>query len=735
VDKAILRHDRPVPDQMPPDQPADVPAPQQQGRLRRIRWVLRGVRFSLRRLIKFVVWWLLGALILGATVALIPGISVDGPIDTLVAALVVAVVGAVLRPVLTALSVAFSWVGVFLLGLFAQALVMYVGLTLSPGVHVHSFWDAFWASWIYAVFAAIFDWLFSVDEDQAFLAHLLRRAGRGTRHAPVVGSTIPGVVFVQLDGVSHPVLRMGLMGGNLPVLSRWVRSGSHRVMPWRARLPCTTPVSQAGLLHGSTEGMPAFRWYEKDTGTMVVANRTRDAALIESRISDGRGLLADDGASISNLFSGDAPISLLSMSGMAAGAKGLGPSTSYASFFGHPYGFVRALLLTVGEMAKEIYQSRQQVRRGVEPRVRRHGSYVLLRGVTNVLLRDLNVALVAEQMLRGRTAIYVDFVDYDEIAHHAGVLRPESLRSLEGLDQVLGLLERVAEQAPRPYRFVVLSDHGQSQGATFLQRYGERLEDVVRGLIGAQSVAADTSAVEEWGPVNTLLTQLRQQSGVTSGMSRRVLRERTEEGEVALGPDHTSSTAPDAERPELVVAGSGNLGLVWFAREPGRVALEQMEENYPRLVPGLSSHPGVGFIVVQTEVGTPVAIGRAGLRDLATGRVDGMDPLAGFDPQAAEELLRCARFANAPDIYVNSGFDADTLEVAAFEELVGCHGGLGGWQTRPMLVHPADWVLDEPLDDGGGLPSAEAVHQQLVRWLERLGHRAVDRDREDLSAL
>ena len=49
---------------------------------------------------------------------------------------------------------------------------------------------------------------------------------------------------------------------------------------------------------------------------MVVANHPADAALIESRLSDGRGLLADGGVSVYNVFSGDAPTSLLTMSGL-----------------------------------------------------------------------------------------------------------------------------------------------------------------------------------------------------------------------------------------------------------------------------------------------------------------------------------------------------------------------------------------------------------------------------------
>ncbi len=213
--------------------------------------------------------------------------------------------------------------------------------------------------------------------------------------------------------------------------------------------------------------------------------------------------------SISNLFSGDAPNRLLVMSALSSVRQGLGKSKSYSSFFTHPSAFSRALVLTVGEMIKEVHQARTQVRRGIEPRIPRKGSYIALRGLTNVLLRDLNTSLVIQSMMEGAKSIYVDYVDYDEIAHHAGVQRPEALRALEGLDRVLASLERVVRYAPRPYQFVCVSDHGQSQGATFKQRYGVSLEDLVRELMGVSEtgVAASTAAIEEWGPLNTLLSQ------------------------------------------------------------------------------------------------------------------------------------------------------------------------------------------------------------------------------------
>ena len=175
------------------------------------------------------------------------------------------------------------------------------------------------------------------------------------------------------------------------------------------------------------------------------------------------------------MFSGDAPTSLLTVS-TAPAARTARPAAALP-FMASPYGFTRALVLTVGEMVKELHQARRQRRRDVEPRVTR-GRRRTWRcaAVTNVLLRDLNVSLIAEQMAAARPAIYCDFVDYDEVAHHAGPTRPESLQPLEGSTGCSACCDRLAEAPPRAYQIVVLSDHGQSQGATFRQRYGETLD-------------------------------------------------------------------------------------------------------------------------------------------------------------------------------------------------------------------------------------------------------------------
>jgi hypothetical protein len=102
---------------------------------------------------------------------------------------------------------------------------------------------------------------------------------------------------------------------------------------------------------------------------------------------------------------------------------------------------------------------------------------------------------------------------------------------------------------------------------------------------------------------------------------------------------------------------------------------------------------------------------------LRSGRIEGEDPLAPYGPFAPESLLRQAEMPHNGDVVVVSRLDDYTHEVAAFEELVGCHGGIGGWQTEAVLVHPARWDLAEaPV-------GSDAVHELLISWLEKLGQR------------
>jgi hypothetical protein len=319
-------------------------------------------------------------------------------------------------------------------------------------------------------------------------------------------------------------------------------------------------------------------------------------------------------------------------------------------------------------------------------------------------------------MSKGAPVIFCDFVDYDEVAHHAGPLRPEAMESLEGLDRVLGTLHRLADSAARRYEIVVLSDHGQSQGATFRQRYGETFEDVVTKLVHLPDDDGDPSAdggsnAEEWGRVNVLLTGMAHQRGVKGAAVRACAPEQRRD---RLGAGRPAS--PD--QPVVTVA-SGNLAMIYLTGQPHRLTLEDLDDLHPDLVPGLVRHPGVGFVVVESAIDGPVALGEIGRHRLRDGHVDGIDPLLRYGPHAARDLLDHQGIAHVGDVVAVSRLDRGTEEVAAFEELVGSHGGIGGWQTEAVLVYPATWHREH--DDIRG---PDAVYRQLVGWLDELGLRA-----------
>ena len=174
---------------------------------------------------------------------------------------------------------------------------------------------------------------------------------------------------------------------------------------------------------------------------------------------------------------------------------------------------------------------------------------------------------------------------------------------------------------------------------------------------------------------------------------------------------------------------SGCLGLISFPREPGRLSREQLEQLYPGLLPALREHPGIGFVLVRSQEHGAVVLGAEGTHYLDRGRVEGSDPLEPYGPNAARHVRRTDGFPHCPDIVLNSTYWQQWDEVAAFEELVGSHGGLGGSQSHPFLLHPVRLGL--PKDE---LVGAEAVHRELRRWLVQLGHGEYGELREPAEA-
>lgn len=532
---------------------------------------------------------------------------------------------------------------------------------------------------------------------------------------------VPGIFFLEIDGLAEPILRRAITNGHMPTMARWMQQGTHRIVNWECDLSSQTSASQAGLLLGNNDDIPAFRWYERESGRMMTSSSPKNMAEVEARLTNGEGLLAYGGTSRGNLISGDAARSLLTLSRVRNKLY----SRDFYAYFADPYNPARTFALSAWDIATEFIEAARQRRLDVQPRVDRGGIYPLLRCGMTVVMRDFNVFSLIGDMFEGVPTSYATFVGYDEVAHHSGIERRDSLDVLRKLDQQFARIERIAEFAPRPYQFVVLSDHGQSQGATFLQRFGDTLEDVVnRSISDEHEVARIESVDEAWANLGGAVTQLTNSSGATAIAARTAVKSlNTTDDGVRLGPEKLSELQQAqieqaAHKPDTIVLASGNLGLIYMGEEKVRLTREALQLKFPGLITALATHPGIGFVMTSTDDDGPVAIGADGIHYLVDGRVEGADPIEHFGKHAAVHLARNSGFTHAPDIYVVSMYDPDSGEVAAFEELVGSHGGLGGTQARPFAFVPTAWsnAPDEII-------GAAAMHDVLVRWLEEGGLR------------
>jgi hypothetical protein len=412
-----------------------------------------------------------------------------------------------------------------------------------------------------------------------------------------------------------------------------------------------------------------------------------DCAEIERRHA-GHGLLRDGGASRGNLLSGEADHVILTVSRMDAEKKA---NPGYRSFLANGFNVTRILVLTFWEVALELSASTRAKRRDVRPRGHRGGYYPLMRGALCVFVRDLIVYGVLQDMMKGRPAIYATFSSYDEVAHHSGLERTDTLEALRKLDQQFGRIDRARAYASRPYALVVLSDHGQTQGATFKQRNGYGLHELVERSLSGGKVADMAGGDEQGSMVGNAL-------GDATGKVPDKKREKN-----------------DVSDKDVVVMGSGNLGLIYLMEERRRLTLEEMDERHPDLIPALRNHPHVGWLLVRSSEHGPLVLGGAGTHYLADGMVEGDDPLAAFSPNAAQHLLRTDGFDHVADIMIGSFYDASMETGCAFEELISFHGGIGGPQTRPFILHPA--ALEVP---DAEIVGAAAVHQLLVAWRRQL---------------
>ena len=571
------------------------------------------------------------------------GVTIDYFDDVLFFVIFLSIINAVLWPILTRILMPFLVLTLGLGSLIINGLILTFFGPLF-GINLSGF-ALILAPLAMALITTILSSLVTIEDDGSYYRAVYRDAKRKRKKEV---KHYPGLIIVEIDGLAYDVLCEAIDKGLMPTVKSMIEDESHVLKEWETDLSSQTGASQAGILHGNNENITAFRWIEKENDNqMMQCSGPGKVKELEERISNGDGLLVSDGASRSNLFSGDTDNVIFTMSKILNLKKLY--NKAWFSVFSNPSNFARILTLFIAEMILEIYSQIKHKVKNIQPRIKRGILYIPTRAGTNVFMREINTSTLVGDMLVGDVDVaYSTYLGYDEIAHHSGVRDDDAWYALKGMDRQIKRLINATKYTPRKYQFVIQSDHGQTNGATFKQRYGESFEEFIKSLL-PQDIAlfAKMSSNEDhYGetfiPFSDRIDQLKN---------------RTEEDEETELSDS-----------EVIVLASGNLAMIYLTQWSHRLTYEELNDYFPELIPGILKNEYIGFIVVRSSEKGDMVIGKDGIYYLDSDEIEGENPLEGFGDNISMHIKRNSSFEHTPDILVNSFYDSENDEVCAFED-------------------------------------------------------------------
>ncbi len=503
-----------------------------------------------------------------------------------------------------------------------------------------------------------------------------------------------GFIAIQIDGLSYDHLRAALERGYAPTLQRLLAQGELRLHPWKPGIPSTTPAVQAGILFGRNDELPAYRWYDKSTGTALVSSTPSVAQALQERYAQQASGILQGGSSYMNMFDGDASLSMFTIGSIGRhrffeSIRGLG---FLLLFLLNPLRSLRVIVLALWEYLVDLAQRTHARIRHQTPRPLGR-MFPFLRVMSNVVLREIQTFSALLDIYRGVPALYTTYLGYDELAHHYGPLSKPALRALRAIDRRIQQIDNFRRLGlSRPYDLYVLSDHGMTDCTPFAHSFGQTIGELVQELVGRSVALHETYGINQ-DLMRALYLQEELQAieaNVAAPLSRIphwlqsfVARR------LPYDPESWSESVVDTD---LVVRSSGSLCHVYLNARPEQLDLREIISLYPSLISSLLAHPGI-WLVVGRDAGSVILFGRDGVLLLdSTWHVEGRNPLADvpYARWAAQQIARMARFDASGDLILFGAYKADTQEVACFEDQWACHGGLGGPQDMALLMVPPD---------------------------------------------
>mgnify|MGYP006277401783 CR=1 FL=1 len=303
----------------------------------------------------------------------------------------------------------------------------------------------------------------------------------------------PGLVIIQIDGLSRKQMEKAISNGRLPFLDSLLKKQHYRLHSLFSGVPSTTPSVQGELFYGVKQIVPAFSFFDKKTKKIFKMYNGSAAREIEAQLKKKGGKpLLSNGSAYGDIYSGGAEETHFCVINL--GFSYLLDKTNFPALIFmlvlNIYSLIRIAVLFIIELILAFYDVFKGAFTGHS--LLSEIKFIPSRVGVSILLREYNVIGGKLDVARGLPVIHMDFLGYDEQAHRRGPDSRFAHWTLKGIDDAVKRVYRAAKRSRlRDYDVWIYSDHGQLLTTPFPIKHHRSVNEAIAGVFGVSEPAAE----------------------------------------------------------------------------------------------------------------------------------------------------------------------------------------------------------------------------------------------------
>ena len=481
--------------------------------------------------------------------------------------------------------------------------------------------------------------------------------------------TAPGLVLIQIDGLSHTQFSRALDSGKMPFLYKLLKREGYGLHTLYSGLPSSTPSVQAELFYGVKNAVPAFSFMNRSSGEIFRMYEPSSAAGVEHRLEKKGKPLLKDGSAYCNIYTGGAAESHFCASSLGWGSFFRAANPFALSFFilSNAYSFVRTSVLFVIEFFLAFFDFVSGVINGHD--LFKELKFIPTRVGITILLRELITIGAKIDVARGMPIVHLNFIGYDEQAHRRGPSAKFAHWTIKGIDDAIARIWRAAKKsACRDYDVWIYSDHGQEDTLSYTKQHGRTIGEAVADVFDLPE--GNRAHIETYNFRGIQSQRVRHLGGKKIQKFFQIHRKAEEKIKKSL----------------VSVTAMGPLGMVYLSNE-------MVPAERHRMAKKLVDSAKIPLVLVVDEPDGLRAWNSEGEFVLPEQKEKVFGPDHPFLDEVTRDMIELSRHPDAGD-FIICGWRTDGAPYS-FPIENGAHGGPGSEETNAFALLPCDTSLPE----------------------------------------